>query len=89
MHRRHNAFVDSQGIALEDREEEIHLLYRQCEKYEDIIDEAEYVTYEQSVDLKVQYKEERDWGAINDAGLYGQLDKVCSSKSVILGNGSR
>jgi len=57
MHRRHNAFVDSQGIALEDREEEIHLLYRKCEKYEDIIDEAEYVTYEQSADLRAKKRE--------------------------------
>ena len=57
MPRRHNAFVDSQGITSEDREEEIHLLYRQCEKYEDIINEAEYVTYEQRADLKVKKRE--------------------------------
>mmetsp|Transcript_41850 Transcript_41850/g.76499 ORF Transcript_41850/g.76499 Transcript_41850/m.76499 type:complete len:339 (-) Transcript_41850:70-1086(-) len=90
MRRRHNDFVDSQAIALEDREEEIHLLYRQCEKYEDIIDEAEYVTYEQRADLKAKKGEIEELSMaiekVQNAGLFGQLDKMFSSNSVCVPN---
>mmetsp|Transcript_7444 Transcript_7444/g.16256 ORF Transcript_7444/g.16256 Transcript_7444/m.16256 type:complete len:339 (-) Transcript_7444:15-1031(-) len=91
MRRIHNDFVDSQRVVLEDREEEIHLLHRQCEKYEGIIDKAEYVTYEQRADLKAKKREIEGLSMaiekVQNSGLFGQLDTICtSSKSVFLGN---
>mmetsp|Transcript_5376 Transcript_5376/g.11817 ORF Transcript_5376/g.11817 Transcript_5376/m.11817 type:complete len:352 (+) Transcript_5376:148-1203(+) len=88
MRRCHNDFVDSQRVALTDREEEIHLLYRQCEKYEDIIDGAEYVTHGQRADLEEKKREiEQLSMAIEkaqNAGLFGQLDKMCSTTSTFV-----
>ena len=57
MRIRINEIVDYGQIAIGEREEEIHLLYRQCETYEDIIDEADYITYEQRADLRVKKQE--------------------------------
>ena len=74
---------------MKDREEEIHLLYRQCEQYEDIIDEAEYATYEQRADLRAKKREIEELSMaiekVQNAGLFGQLDQMCSSKTVFVG----
>eukprot|EP00580_Thalassiosira_gravida_P015377 CAMPEP_0201667618 /NCGR_PEP_ID=MMETSP0494-20130426/15863_1 /ASSEMBLY_ACC=CAM_ASM_000839 /TAXON_ID=420259 /ORGANISM="Thalassiosira gravida, Strain GMp14c1" /LENGTH=352 /DNA_ID=CAMNT_0048147667 /DNA_START=43 /DNA_END=1101 /DNA_ORIENTATION=+ len=85
MRRCHNDFVDSQRVALTDREEEIHLLYRQCEKYEDIIDGAEYVTHGQRADLEEKKREVEELSMaiekVQNTGLFGQLDNMCSTTS--------
>ena len=74
-------------------EEETRLLNLQCEKYETLIDDAEYVTHEQRSTLKARKREiEKLSDAIEKAqssGLFGQLDRMCNaagSVAVVSGN---
>lgn len=87
MRLRMNEMVDSQRAvvrALDDREEEIQLLYQQMDRYEDIIDEAEYVTHEQRSVLHDNKREIKELSMaidrVQNGGLLGQLDNMCSSK---------
>jgi len=57
MRCRAEEIVDHLRAALEEREEEIHLISRQCERYEDIIDEADYITHEQRAALHEKRRE--------------------------------
>lgn len=81
MRGRLNEFVKYGRMALEEREEEIHLLYQQCEAYEEIIDEADYVTYEQRADLKEKKREIEQLSLaiekVQNQGFLSQLDNLC------------
>ena len=88
MRVRMHEIVDYGRIAIAEREEEIHLLYRQCETYEDIIDEADYITYEQRADLRAKKREIEELSRAieirnqhsqsnNESGWLMQLDQMC------------
>merc|ERR1719253_704942 len=86
MRHQLNEMIESQQLALEDRDAEIQLLYRQMEKYEKIIDEAEHVTHEQRSALSANKKEISELSMaieqVQNGGILGKLDTMCSSGSL-------
>lgn len=82
-----NDITGNQRKVLDSKEEEIHLLKLQMCKYEDIIDEAEYVTHEQRCALMENKREIQDLSLaidrVQNSGLLSQLDKMwCGSSDV-------
>ena len=82
-----NEVIGTQRKVLDSKEEEIHLLKLQVCKYEDIIDEAEYVTHEQRCTLMENKREIEKLSAaierVENTGLLSQLDKMwCGSNEV-------
>jgi chromosome segregation ATPase len=82
-----NDITGNQRKVLDNKEEEIHLLKLQMCKYEDIIDEAEYVTHEQRCALMENKREIQDLSLaierVQNSGLLSQLDKMwCGSSDV-------
>jgi chromosome segregation ATPase len=87
MRRQLNEIIANQRYVLESKEEEIHLLKMQVCKYEDIIDEAEYVTQEQRFALMENKREIEKLSSaierVQNTGLLSQLDKMwCGSSNV-------
>ena len=79
-----NEIIETQHSVLDKKEEEIHLLKLQICKYEDIIDEAEYVTHEQQCALTENKREIGQLSLaierVENSGLLSQLDKIwCGS----------
>lgn len=74
--------IDLQRKELKEREREINLLARDIEKYEDILDEADYVTHEQRLCLKNREKRIDELSLAiersQNSGLLSQLDKMCT-----------
>ena len=76
--------AESARHALDEKDEEIELLTRQMDHYEDILDEADFVTHEQQMTLK-QNKQEivRLSKAIEriqetESGFLAKLDRLCT-----------
>ena len=87
MRRQLNEIIANQRHVIESKEEEIHLLKMQVCKYEDIIDEAEYVTHEQRCALMENKREIEKLSSaierVENTGLLSQLDKIwCGSSNV-------
>ena len=74
--------VDLQREDLQERDREIIMLTRDIEKYEDILDEADYVTHEQRRGLKAREEriKELSWAIerSNNSGLLSNFDKMCT-----------
>ncbi len=82
MELRLHKVIDLQSKDLQQRDREIIMLKRGIEKYEDILDEADYVTREQRLGL--QAREERI-GELSmaiersqNSGLLSRFDKLCT-----------
>jgi chromosome segregation ATPase len=81
MELRLHEVIDLQHKDLQERDEEIIMLKRDIEKYEDILNEADHVTHEQRRELRA--REERIdqlYFAIErsqNSGLLSHLDKMC------------
>jgi len=76
-----NEIIETQQKNLQDQEEIIHFLYQKIDRYQAIIDDADYVTQEQRNEIKSLSTEiER----VQNSGFLSQLDKMlwCGSKSI-------
>lgn len=76
-----NEIIETQQKNLQDQEEIIHLLYQKVDRYQAIIDDADYVTQEQRNAIESLSTEiER----VQNSGFLSQLDKMlwCGSKSI-------
>ena len=76
-----NDIIETQQKNLQDQEEIIHFLYQKIDRYQAIIDDADYVTQEQRNEIKSLSTEiER----VQNSGFLSQLDKMlwCGSKSI-------
>lgn len=75
--------INSQRVEIDEKDREIDLLCREMDRYEGILGEAEYVTHEQRGALRKSKKEIEELSMAiersQDSGLFGQLDKMCSS----------
>jgi len=92
MRHRFNEVITSQRMVLDDREEQIQLLYRQIDRYDDICEEADWVTKEQRSALKANKKEIEELSQaidrVQNSGLLSQLDNMCTGKVDSSGNSS-
>lgn len=77
--------IQSQREALNDKDEEIRLLYQMTLAHEGIIDEAEYVTHTQRTTIKAKQKEVEDLSVaierVQNKGLFSVLDNMCVSSN--------
>ena len=76
-----NDIIETQQKNLQDQEEIIYLLYQKVDRYQAIIDDADYVSQEQRNAIESLSTEiER----VQNSGFLSQLDKMlwCGSKSI-------
>jgi hypothetical protein len=91
MRNRLNEIAETQEKTLHDHEDMIRLLYKQLDRYQVIIDEADYVTHEQRSALLAKNKEIKSLSTaierVESAGLLSQLDNLFMCGPSPKGNG--
>lgn len=80
MNHRLNEILKTQHKIMQEKEEKIHLLYQQIDRYESILDEADYVTHEQRSAL-LENKREIELlstaiDKVQNSGFLSQLEKI-------------
>ena len=92
MRNRLNEIAEIQEKTLHDHEDMIRLLYKQIDRYQVIIDEADYVTHEQRSALLAKNKEIKSLSTaierVENTGLLSQLDNLFMCGPSPKGNGS-
>lgn len=82
---REEVFIDnierlSHRLIIQETEEKMHSLYQQIDKYETILDEADYVTHEQRNALLASNEEVKSLSTaidkVHNSGFLSQLDKM-------------
>jgi chromosome segregation ATPase len=80
LNHRLNEIIGANQKILQEKEEKIHLLYEQIDKYEAIIDEADYVTHEQRNALLASNEEIKSLSKaidkVHNSGILSQLDNM-------------
>jgi len=80
LNHRLNEIIRTDQEIMQENEEKMSLLYRQIDKYETILAEADYVTHEQRNALVASNEEIKSLSTaidkVHNSGLLNQLDKM-------------
>lgn len=82
MNVRVHEVIDLKSEELQEREKELAMLTEDIKKYEDILDEADYITHEQRLELKAREKRIHELSLaierIHNTGFLAQVDNMCT-----------